>query len=284
MTPNPAHPRVGFDEVRDALLCRLPEEKIALLRRIAEHWPATAGAQPTSTVAPESISVPGRPERPLLVAPRLLKSRGLGSGRGRAALIHAVAHIEFNAINLALDAVYRFRGMPADYYRDWLAVALDEARHFELLVARLALLGFAYGDFPAHDGLWEVAQRTADSCLHRMALVPRVLEARGLDVTPAMIERLRRVDDLETIAVLEVILREEVGHVAVGTRWFQHCCALQGLDPDATFLELVRSHSAAAIRLPFNDAAREIAGFSAVERAGLVAIAELGRPITTAEQ
>jgi uncharacterized ferritin-like protein (DUF455 family) len=179
--------------------------------------------------------------------------------------VHAIAHIEFNAINLALDAVYRFRGMPGRYYEDWLSVAADEARHFQLLQDRLAALGRAYGDFPAHNGLWEMAEKTADSCLVRMALVPRVLEARGLDVTPGMIERLTAVGDLETVAVLRVILAEEVRHVAIGTHWFRHCCAQQGLEPSATFLALLESRHSGAVRGPFNLQARYAAGFSADE-------------------
>ncbi|MEJ2654165.1 MAG: ferritin-like domain-containing protein [Acidihalobacter sp.] len=147
--------------------------------------------------------------------------RGLGTREGRAALVHAVAHIEFNAINLALDAVYRFRSLPRAYYDDWLRVADEEARHFMLLADRLTDFGMRYGDLPAHNGLWEMAVKTADDWLLRMALVPRVLEARGLDVTPGMIERLRQAGDMETVAALEVILREEVGHVAIGSRWFE---------------------------------------------------------------
>lgn len=244
-----------------------PTEKIRLLRQI----PWSAAQQGDCSVA--AIPVPGRPARPALVAPRELKQRGLGTAHGRAALVHAVTHIEFNAINLALDAMYRFRDMPADYYRDWHGVALDEARHFELLAGRLAEMGHIYGDFPAHNGLWEAACKTAGSCLERMALVPRVLEARGLDVTPAMIERLARVDDQATIGILRIILSEEVGHVEVGTRWFRFCCDRDGCEPDATFLQLVRRHSAAVIRGPFNVALRQIAGFSDREQQGLAQIA-----------
>ncbi|NIP17978.1 MAG: DUF455 family protein [Xanthomonadales bacterium] len=211
-------------------------------------------------VAP--IGVPGRPPRPELVHPARVPRRRLGSEVGRAALIHAIAHIEFNAINLALDAVYRFRGMPDDYYGDWLSVAADEARHFRMLGARLVQLGFTYGDFPAHDGLWEMARKTADACLKRMALVPRVLEARGLDVTPGMMERLERAGDGETVAILEVILEEEVRHVEIGTRWFRYCCDQQGLDSETTFLGLLAEHYAGSLRGPFNLPARLRAGFS----------------------
>lgn len=208
---------------------------------------------------------PGRPGRPHLVPPRRLAQRGLGTSGGRAALVHAVAHIEFNAINLAWDAVYRFRGLPHEYYRDWAAVAADEARHFTLLSARLAELGHAYGDFDAHDGLWDMAMRTADSCLARMALVPRVLEARGLDVTPGMIERLRGVGDNATVEILEMILREEVAHVAAGSRWFAWCCAREGVEPQATFRDLLETHFRGGLRGPFNVDARLRAGFTTAE-------------------
>lgn len=218
----------------------------------------------------EGEGIPGRPERPLLIAPRDVPRRGLGSDAGRAALIHAVAHIEFNAINLALDACWRFRDMPADYYRDWLGVAQDEARHFALLSARLAQLGVAYGDLPAHNGLWEAAEKTAQDALLRMALVPRVLEARGLDVTPGMIARLQEVGDAETVAILQIILQEEVGHVAVGTRWFKHLCEQRGLDPQSTFHRLLAEHRV-KIHPPLNREARQQAGFDADELDRLLA-------------
>lgn len=263
-----------FDRAYSALLCADPSDKIAELRALSALWQAgTLDFVDAETASARDIPVPGRPAQPQLVAPRLLKARGLGSAEGRATLIHAIAHIEFNAINLALDAVYRFRGMPRDFYADWLGVALDEARHFELLSQRLSELGHHYGDFPTHDGLWQAACTTAHSCLARMALVPRVLEARGLDVTPGMIERLRAAQDRETIAVLEVILREEVAHVATGTRWFQYCCAAAGVEPEATFLELLGTHARSMIRAPFNREARARAGFSSREMDALTVIA-----------
>jgi uncharacterized ferritin-like protein (DUF455 family) len=219
----------------------------------------------------EPIGQPGRPDRPCLVEPARVPRRRLGSAEGRAALVHAIAHIEFNAINLALDAVYRFRGMPGRYYEDWLSVAADEARHFLLLRDRLAAMGGTYGDFPAHKGLWEMAEKTADSCLVRMALVPRVLEARGLDVTPGMIERLQAAGDKATVAVLRVILAEEVRHVAIGTHWFHHCCEREGLAPAATFLGLLQSRYGGVVRGPFNLQARYEAGFSRDEMDALTA-------------
>lgn len=215
------------------------------------------------------IGAPGRPERPALVDARNVPRRRLGTAEGRAALVHAIAHIEFNAINLALDAAYRFRDMPPEYVEDWLSVAADEARHFEMLRDRLRSLGRDYGDFPAHNGLWEMAEATASDCLLRMALVPRVLEARGLDVTPGMIRRLDAAGDRETVDVLEVILAEEVGHVAIGTRWFRHLCEQRGLEPESTFLELLERYYRGAIRGPFNLEARYAAGFSEVEMTAL---------------
>ncbi len=254
-----------FGMAKHCLDCTAPEAKVVLTRqafdalRAGELPPHDDGARP----AP--IGTPGRPDRPRLVPPRELPHRGLGSEEGRAALVHAVAHIEFNAINLAWDAVYRFRGMPDDYYRDWASVAHDEARHFTMLSARLAQLGRAYGDFDAHDGLWEMAVKTSGSCLARMALVPRVLEARGLDVTPGMIARLRAVGDDATAEILEVILREEVRHVASGTRWFRWCCEREGRDPDATFAELLRAYVPGGLKGPFNLDARRAAGFGDAE-------------------
>ncbi len=223
--------------------------------------------------SPEPIAAPGRPAKPRLVSARQVPQRGLGSVEGRAALVHAVAHIEFNAINLAWDAVYRFRGMPDEFYRDWASCAHDEARHFALLSARLAELGHAYGDFDAHNGLWEMAEKTAHSDTARMALVPRVLEARGLDVTPGMIERLRHAGDERTIAALDVILREEVAHVAAGTRWYRWCCERDGIDPFETFFDLLRDYLGVSLRGPFNRPARLQAGFVDAELDRLAALA-----------
>lgn len=220
-----------------------------------------------SSVNEDSAKIPGCPERPTLVHPARVPHRGLGSPAGRAALIHAVAHIEFNAINLALDACWRFRDMPDDFYADWLSVAQDEARHFQMLNERLGQLGYAYGDFPAHNGLWEAAEKTAHDVLVRMALVPRVLEARGLDVTPGMIERLSSFGDEETVRILRVILDEEVRHVKIGTHWFRLLCAERGLVSAATFKRLMNEHNM-RLRLPLNHAARAAAGFEAEELLG----------------
>lgn len=216
---------------------------------------------------------PGRPERPALVPPKSLPKRSLLQVEGRAALLHAIAHIEFNAIDLACDAVQRFPDMPAGFYTDWISVATDEARHFRLLQNRLAGMGYAYGDFTAHDGLWEMALRTRDDCLARMALVPRVLEARGLDVTPGMIAKFDQTGDGDSVAVLEIILREEVGHVAIGTQWFNFCCQARGCDPEITFLDLLQGVGRGALRGPYNAEARRLAGFTPDEMRGITALA-----------
>jgi len=248
-----------------ALAAPDPAEKC---RRVDAVWAAVAAG---SECGPPEAEPPaaGRPQRPRLVSPRELPRRGLGTVAGRVALLHAVAHIEFNAINLALDAALRFAGMPPAFYRDWLSVAHDESRHFRLLTDRLADLGAAYGDLPAHDGLWEMAEKTAHDPLVRMALVPRVLEARGLDVTPGMIDRLRQAGDSASVRCLEIILEEEVRHVAIGSRWFRHLCAERRLDDESTFQSLLAEYFSEGLRGPFNHRARLEAGFSAYELAAL---------------
>jgi len=254
-----------FTAAHLCLMTADPGQKATMAHALAADF--RSGHLPVSgqTPAAEPISDPGRPRLPRLIEPRKLPQRGLGSDEGRAALVHAIAHIEFNAINLACDAIYRFRGMPDSYYSDWVGVADDEARHFELLTDRLGELGHVYGDFDAHNGLWEMAVLTADSCLQRMALVPRVLEARGLDVTPAMINRLRSVGDTKTAGILEVILREEIPHVAAGSRWFAWCCEQEGVEPESTFANLLDLHMRGSLRGPFNLDARLAAGFSEAE-------------------
>lgn len=244
-------------------------DKVALTRAARDRW--LAGDLTTTSPAGDAVLPPdarGRPERPELVDPRQLRARGLGTIEGRVAAIHAVAHIEANAVDLALDAVHRFRDLPDAYYDDWLRVAAEEARHFELLETRLADLGAAYGDLPAHGGLWDACARTADDLLRRMALVPRVLEARGLDVNPPMLARFAAAGDHATAAVLQVILTDEVGHVAVGDRWFRWCCAARGLAPEATFTALL-AEAGVRVRPPLNVEARLEAGFSADELAAL---------------
>jgi uncharacterized ferritin-like protein (DUF455 family) len=262
-----------------AWLClssREPDAKLAATEELLRDWRqgllglgAAAGPNPPDRV--------GRPQRPELVHPRRLPRRSLATEEGRLALLHAVAHIEFNAINLALDAVYRFRGMPPAYYEDWVRVAAEEAAHFRLLRGRLRDRGRDYGDFPAHDGLWDMARRTAHDPLVRMALVPRVLEARGLDVTPGMIERLRASGDRSSAEALEVILAEEVGHVEAGSRWFRWLCEQRGLAPEQTFFDLIRLYLEDEIRCPLHREARRRAGFSETELQRLEALCGAAR-------
>lgn len=218
---------------------------------------------------PQALLEPGRPARPELVSPERLRARKPTTPAGHAALIHAIAHIEFNAINLALDCIMRYRSFPDDFHDGWLRVAVEEAKHFSLLRERLHELGYDYGDFPAHNGLWDMACRTAHDPLARMALVPRVLEARGLDATPVIMEKLRAIGDGKSIEILELILREEIGHVALGDRWFREMCARRGLDAERSYLELIDAFDAPYPQPPLHEAARLEAGFSPQEIARL---------------
>ncbi len=265
-----------FAAARACLDAAVPDAKLEATFAAADAFARGTLGLPADAPPPLPIAMPGRPSRPRLVHPRELPRRGFGSEEGRAAFIHAVAHIEFNAIDLAWDAVYRFRGMPAAYYADWVGVAADEARHFALLRARLREHGRDYGDFDAHNGLWEMAEKTAHDGLARMALVPRVLEARGLDVTPGMIVKLRQLGDTATAEILEVILREEVAHVAAGSRWYRWHCARAGIDPAARFRALLGEFAGGVLHGPFNVDARLAAGFDADELAGLEAAALTG--------
>jgi uncharacterized ferritin-like protein (DUF455 family) len=258
-----------FDAARDCLDADTPDTKVAMTAAAAAAFARGDLAIPADAPPPRPIGMPGRPGRPKLVSARALPQRGFGTPEGRAGFVHAIAHIEFNAIDLAWDAVYRFRGLPQAYYADWVGVASDEARHFMLLRGRLRQLGHDYGDFDAHNGLWEMAEKTADDGLARMALVPRVLEARGLDVTPGMIVKLRALGDDATAAILEVILREEVAHVAAGSRWFRWHCERVGVDPGARFREILVEHARGSLRGPFNREARSAAGFDEDELAAL---------------
>ena len=263
-----------FSAAKSCLDAATIGDKTALTHRHAAAFARGKLPVPAHAPPPEPVRMPGRPERPRLVHPRDLPRRGFGNAEGRAAFVHSIAHIEFNAVDLAWDAVYRFRGMPEEYYADWVRIADDEARHFELLRARLRAFGHDYGDFDAHNGLWEMCEKTAHDGLDRMALVPRVLEARGLDVTPGMIVKLRALGDDQTADILEVILREEVAHVAAGSRWFRWHCAARGIDPEPKFRELLAGYARAVLHGPFNVEARSAAGFSAEEIEALVRAAD----------
>ena len=211
------------------------------------------------------VGLPGRPSVPELVPPADVPRRSMATVEGRAALLHALAHIEFNAINLALDVIWRFPGMPRAFYMDWRKVAIEEATHFDMLARRLQALGHAYGDFPAHNGLWEMAEKTCGDLLARLALVPRTLEARGLDVSPAIRKRLEQARDTESAAILDVILRDEVGHVAIGNYWYKLLCERRGLDAVRAYEDLALAYQAPRLRGPFNLEARREAGFDDAE-------------------
>ncbi len=248
-----------FEQVAAALLENDLEAKLARVEALPERLEADA-LSPRPAL-PGSLEA-GRPPRPELVPPARVPRRRLGSPQGRAAMLHAIAHIEFNAINLALDAVCRFQHLPTGFHADWLQVAREEVHHFRLVRERLRALGRDYGDFPAHEGLWQLARTTAHDPLLRMALVPRVMEARGLDVTPGIKARFQALGDIETVAVLDVIMRDEIGHVSAGSRWFRHLCRERGLDPERTYFELIEAHLGGKVRCPLHHDARRAAGFS----------------------
>ena len=258
------HPTLS-ERTRHCLLLADPDAKIAALNTLHADWQQGIVPLPDSTDSAQTIAAPGRPEKPQLVPPQQVPRRSAGTPEGHAALIHALAHIEFNAINLALDAAYRFRNLPRDYYSDWLQVAFEEAYHFRLLRAHLRNLGYDYGAFSAHDGLWEMAVKTAHDPLHRMALVPRLLEARGLDASPAIITKLRNIGDARGAEILEIILHDEIGHVRVGNCWYEYFCAQRHHDPSEEFQILLKKYGASKPRPPFHKEARRAAGFSDVE-------------------
>ena len=266
-------------ELRAQALCALlqpdPQQKVLLTHSL--HAQAATFLIAEQRLAGNPSGLPGCPARPELRSHLDVPRRSPFTAPGLAALLHAVTHIEFNAINLALDAVWRFDGMPRDYYLDWLKVAAEEAQHFNLLRAHLPGMGYDYGDFPAHAGLWDMTAKTAGDVLARMALVPRTLEARGLDATPTMQAKLRRVGTpaaLGAVAILDIILRDEIGHVAIGNRWYRHLCSQRGLDPIATYGELARRYEAPALKGPFNLEARRAAGFSDQELAELTGVTD----------
>jgi uncharacterized ferritin-like protein (DUF455 family) len=270
--PTSTAARCARTEALRALSERDPLVKAEAVRALYASVQQGEAAITPSTPIDEPSGLPGRPDRPELVEPRKLGRRSMQSAEGRAVLLHALAHIEFNAINLALDAVWRFAHMPTAFYTDWLKVAAEEAHHFSLLIARLAEFDHAYGDFPAHDGLWDMCERTRGDVLARMALVPRTLEARGLDASPPIRARLQQAGDHASAAILDVILRDEIGHVLIGNRWFRHLCDAAGVDPHTTYARLADQYHAPKLRGPFNFEARRDAGFDEAELAALVGL------------
>ncbi|OOG38792.1 ferritin-like domain-containing protein [Polaromonas sp. A23] len=271
MTATQASPELRQGALQ-ALMAHDPQQKVLLVQSLRAQAATLLIAEQDRLEAPPSL--PGCPDRPELRSHLDVPKRSPFTPQGLATLLHAVTHIEFNAINLALDAAWRFEGMPRAYYLDWLQVAAEEAHHFSLLRAHLQAMGYDYGDFPAHTGLWDMTEKTAGDVLARMALVPRTLEARGLDATPAMQAKLRKVGSpgaLGAVAILDIILHDEIGHVAIGNHWYRHLCSERGLDPVATYAELAARYEAPALRGPFNLDARRAAGFDEAE------LAQLGR-------
>lgn len=257
-----------FQAVYECLMESDLDKKVQQLSQLLEDLTADNFSFEKTEII-ERINDPGRPLKPDLVAPKNLPKRRLGSTEGHAALMHSIAHIEFNAVNLALDAIYRFQDMPKKFYEDWLGVAGEESYHFQMIREHLMHLGFEYGDFPAHDGLWMTTYETDHDPMVRMALVPRTLEARGLDVTPPMINKLRAIGDKRGVEILKILLHDEIGHVEVGSRWFRKLCEARGLNPFVTFQEIIKNYYHGDLRGPFNYEAREQAGFCAEEIAWL---------------
>jgi uncharacterized ferritin-like protein (DUF455 family) len=266
-----ARPHAFAHELRahalQSLLETDPASKCAGVAAMLDAWRAGSLPLDSAAVLAEPAAIPGRPARPQLVPPRLVGRRSMATVEGRAMLVHALAHIEFNAVNLALDALWRFPGMPDGYYADWLRVAAEEASHFTLLTRHLETLGHAYGDFAGHDSLWEMVAKTAGDVLARMALVPRTMEARGLDAIPPLRAKLAQAGDLAAARILDVLLRDEVGHVEIGNRWYCYLCGQRGLEPVATYDDLTVQYKAPVLKGPFNVEGRRAAGFTEAELA-----------------
>lgn len=238
-------------------------EKTAKSHQHAKTWFASVEAgEPLAIGNATPPDDPARPERPELLSPTKMPKRKSGSAKGRIALLHAIAHIELNAVDLHWDIIPRFAhiNMPRGYFDDWVKAADEESKHFNLMCDRLEALGSYYGELPAHSGMWRSAAETVNDFMGRLAIVPMVLEARGLDVTPGMIELFKKVEDQETVDALETIYAEEVGHVAYGSKWFHFLCGRHEKDPKETFHQLVDTYFKGSLRPPFNDEKRAEAG------------------------
>ncbi|MCE7030793.1 ferritin-like domain-containing protein [Jiella avicenniae] len=261
--PSPGQPATLREAAIDALAAGDLDEKVRLTNLACRLWFARRLGLHSAT-DPAHPGRPGRPEEPELVSPRFLPRRSAHTEEGRIVLIHALAHIELNAIDLALDIVARFarEAMPRSFFDGWMTVALEEAKHFGLLSRRLQQLGSRYGALPAHDGLWQAVEATAHDLSARLAVVPLILEARGLDVTPSMIDKLTAVGDLDTAKILEIIYRDEKKHVAIGAKWFRFLCARQNVNAAERFGLLVRESFRGEVKAPFNDRARAEAGLT----------------------
>ena len=271
-------------ELREAALEILantdPELKVSQLHQLFDEYQHQRIALNLSVVLDcQNLQLPGRPAKPELVPPLQAPRRRMDTIEGRVILWHSLAHIEFNAMNLALDAIWRFPNMPQEYYEDWLKVAKEESHHFSLINEHIQSFGFSYGDFSAHNSLWEMVERTTDSVIARMALVPRTMEARGLDAVPGIRERFKQIKDVRAVEILDIILHDEIGHVLIGNRWFNFLCAGDKVSPITAYRELARKYHAPILRGPFNVEARQQAGFTAEELHLLESLSEKRSPV-----
>ena len=259
-----------MSELRETALAILantdPQFKVSELHHLFdEYQQKRVTLNPSTAFDRQDLLLPGRPAKPELVPPLQVPKRRMDTVEGRAMLWHSLAHIEFNAMNLALDAIWRFPNMPQDYYEDWLKVAKEESYHFSLINAHMQSFGYRYGDFVAHNSLWEMVERTTDSVMARMALVPRTMEARGLDAVPGIRDRFKQIKDHRAVEILEIILRDEIGHVLIGNRWFNFLCTNEGVSPITTYRALAIQYRAPTLKAPFNIEARQQAGFTSEE-------------------
>jgi uncharacterized ferritin-like protein (DUF455 family) len=250
-----------FQEAESCLKIADPEAKIAYGMEIVSAW-KNSQLEWECFDRPLIVNLPGRLEKPLIVPANKVKKRGFGSSKQIASLLHSLAHIEITAVNLAWDSICRYPGMPKEYYDDWVVTAEDEGKHFFALRQQIQLLGFDYGDFPAHSELWDIAVLTSDNLMHRMGIVHRVLEARALDVVPFAVKKFQAIKSSDTAKVLINIGNDEVNHVAAGTRWYHYCCKNEKLDPDVTFFKLIKKYMHFYPKGPFNESSRRSAGFS----------------------
>jgi uncharacterized ferritin-like protein (DUF455 family) len=268
-------------ELRQAALTILvstdPQIKVSQLRHLFDEYQVGQIALNLSEVFDsDNLNLPGRPAKPNLVAPKWVPKRRMDTVEGKMILWHSLAHIEFNAMNLALDAIWRFADMPKEYYQDWLKVAKEESYHFSLINTHMQSFGFGYGDFQAHNSLWEMVERTSDSVIARMALVPRTMEARGLDAVPGIRDRFKQIKDERAVEILDIILHDEIGHVLVGNRWFNYLCTGENLSPISAYRELAKKYHAPTLKGPFNVEAREQAGFTSEELSLLESLSVTG--------
>jgi uncharacterized ferritin-like protein (DUF455 family) len=268
-------------ELRQAALTILvstdPQIKVSRLGHLFDEYQVGQIALNLSEVFDsDNLNLPGRPAKPNLVAPKWVPKRRMDTVEGKMILWHSLAHIEFNAMNLALDAIWRFADMPKEYYQDWLKVAKEESYHFSLINTHMQSFGFGYGDFPAHNSLWEMVERTSDSVIARMALVPRTMEARGLDAVPGIRDRFKQIKDERAVEILDIILHDEIGHVLVGNRWFNYLCTGENLSPISAYRELAKKYHAPTLKGPFNVEAREQAGFTSEELSLLESLSVTG--------